>query len=179
MKYQILNTTVELIEGDITLEKTQAIVNAANNALAGGGGVDGAIHRAAGAELMAACRQIGGCPTGSAVITPGFKLPAAYVIHTVGPIFSGVPQDKILLASCYTQCLELARRKDLASIAFPSISTGVYGYPLPQAAPVALTAIAEYIKQYPNAFTCIRMVLFNRAAFEAYQQAAQTIFRLP
>ena len=141
-------TELEVFEGDITTLKVDAIVNAANEALAGGGGVDGAIHSAAGPELLQACRSIGGCPTGEAVITPGFKLPSANVIHTVGPIWrggqSGEPE---LLASCYRASIQLAETHGLRSIAFPSISTGVYGYPLEEAAAVAVRTVRNAINK--------------------------------
>lgn len=173
MDFQLGNTLISLIKGDITRQNTQAIVNAANSALRGGGGVDGAIHRVAGPELMSACREIGGCPTGSAVITKGYQLLAAYVIHTVGPIYANSQQDPLLLASCYSQSLKLALAHGLRSIAFPSISTGVYAYPLALAAPIALQAIFAFVRQNPNAFDLIRMVLFDDATLQAYEQALQ------
>jgi O-acetyl-ADP-ribose deacetylase (regulator of RNase III) len=133
-------------EGNITTLDVDAIVNAANQALAGGGGVDGAIHRAAGRELLAACQRIGGCPTGEARITPGFRLPARYVIHAVGPVWrGGAAGEPDLLASCYTSSLDLALDHGLETIAFPSISTGVYGYPLDAAARVATRAVAAFL----------------------------------
>jgi O-acetyl-ADP-ribose deacetylase (regulator of RNase III) len=133
-------------EGNITTLDVDAIVNAANQALAGGGGVDGAIHRAAGRELLVACRRIGGCPTGEARITPGFRLPARYVIHAVGPVWQGgTAGEPDLLASCYTSSLHLARDHGLETIAFSSISTGVYGYPVEPAARVATRAVAAFL----------------------------------
>lgn len=169
------DTRLVLTEGDITRADTEAIVNAANSRLAGGGGVDGAIHAAGGPEIMAECRRIGGCPTGQAVITTGGKLPAAKVIHTVGPVYRGRPDDARLLAACYTNSLELAARHNLKSVAFPSISTGAYGYPLDQAARVALTAVRDWLTAHPGLLQEVRFVLFGRAALETYQQAADQL----
>ena len=137
-------STIRIVEGDITRLQVDAIVNAANSTLLGGGGVDGTIHRAAGPELLAACRPLGGCPTGEARITPGFHLPARWVIHTVGPIWHGGDQgEPDLLHACYVNSFALAREKRLARIAFPAISTGVYGYPKEAAARIALNAMRE------------------------------------
>jgi len=138
---------IEVITADITTLDVDAIVNAANSSLLGGGGVDGAIHRAAGPELLAACRPLGGCPVGEARITPGFGLPARHVIHTVGPIWRGGTADEdALLASAYVASLRLARRHHMSSIAFPAISTGAYGFPAERAATIAVTAIADTIR---------------------------------
>lgn len=164
-------TLLVVLEGDITQQDTQAIVNAANSRLAGGGGVDGAIHRAGGPEIMAQCRQLGGCPTGQAVITTGGLLKAERVIHTVGPIYQGTPQDARLLASAYRSSLDLAAAHGLRSLAFPSLSTGAYGYPLEEAAPVALRALSEGIQAHPGAFDQVRVVLFGHQALEVYSRA--------
>ena len=164
-------TRLVLEEGDITRAQTQAIVNAANSRLAGGGGVDGAIHRAGGPAIMEECRRLGGCPTGQAVITTAGRLPAEKVIHTVGPIYSGRPNDAQLLASCYKNSLALAIKHGLRSVAFPSISTGAYGYPLDQAARVALKAVKETLEAYPGKLDEVRFVLFGPEAYQAYSRA--------
>jgi len=165
-------STLELVEGDITQQDTDAIVNAANRALRPGGGVDGAIHRAGGPAIEAECRHLGGCPTGEARITTGGNLKARYVIHTVGPVYKdGLHREPELLASCYRESLKLASSKGLKSVAFPSISTGVYGYPMADAAKVALKTVKEYLTQHPE-IERVRLVLFGRPAYEVYAQTA-------
>jgi O-acetyl-ADP-ribose deacetylase len=164
---------IELVMGDITRQKVDAIVNAANTSLLGGGGVDGAIHRVAGSELLAACREIGGCPTGQARITPGFRLPARFVIHTVGPVWRGGDGgEDDLLASCYRSSMQLAHRNGVRSIAYPSISTGVYGFPVSRAAHIAVRELHDAIRHYPEIQT-VRVVAFGDAAWDAYEAAME------
>ena len=157
---------LEAVSGDITAEEVDAIVNAANAALAGGGGVDGAIHRAAGPELSEACRQLGGCPTGDARATPGFRLPCRWVIHTVGPVWRGGGGGEAgLLASCYRRCLEVADGLGARSVAFPAISTGIYGYPRPEAAAVAV----ETLRATATSVELVRLVAFDDETLELYR----------
>lgn len=162
---------IELARGDITRERVDAIVNAANEQLAGGGGVDGAIHRAAGPELLAACRKLGGCPTGEARITAGYRLTARHVIHTVGPIYrGGSAGERGLLARAYESSLALAVQHGVRTLAFPAISCGVYGYPLAEAAEVALTTTAAVLAREPS-LELVRFVLFNEPTFAAFAAA--------
>ncbi len=178
MEVKIGEARLELVEGDITQQDVDAIVNAANSSLLGGGGVDGAIHRAGGPKILAECRQIGGCPTGEACLTSGGNLKARYVIHTVGPVYQGGGhREAELLASCYRESLKLASTKGITSVAFPSISTGAYGYPLNEAARVALKTVMDYLAQHPE-IKLARFVLFGRAAFEAYEKALRELLRV-
>src|SRR5713226_8209396 len=172
--HTIHGVTLALLQGDIVRVQAHAIVNAANSALAGGGGVDGAIHRAGGPSIMAECRKIDGCPTGSAVATTAGKLPARYVFHTVGPIYRGGSEDERLLASAYQSCLDLAEQYKVESIAFPSLSTGIYGYPLDLAAPIALRTIIEHIKK-PTSLQQVVIVLFGEASYKAHEKALAEI----
>ena len=171
---QVGESTLELVEGDITRQDTEAIVNAANSSLLGGGGVDGAIHRAAGPELLAECRTVGGCPAGEARLTRGYRLKAKYVIHGVGPIYSGSPRDAELLANVHRHALQLASEHGIASVAFPAISTGVYGYPMDEAAPIALRTVIDFVRQHPE-IRLVRFVLFGRRAYQTYQTALKTL----
>ena len=164
-------TRIELERADITKMAVDAIVNAANSTLAGGGGVDGAIHRAAGPELKAASVAQAPCPTGDARLTPGFRLPARFVVHTVGPVWSGGADDAALLARCYTRSLDLAAEAGARSIAFPAISTGVYGYPKEAAAEVAVGAIRGWIEARPDAFDRIVLVAFSAEDERALEAA--------
>jgi O-acetyl-ADP-ribose deacetylase (regulator of RNase III) len=173
-KVRVHESTLELVEGDITQQETEAIVNAANSSLLGGGGVDGAIHRAAGPELLAECRKLGGCPTGEARLTRGYRLKAKYVIHGVGPVYSGTARDVELLASVHRHALQLASQHSIASLAFPAISTGAYGYPMQEAAPVALRTVIDYLRQGPE-IKLVRFVLFGRGAYQAYAVALKTL----
>lgn len=171
-----INTTLlELIVGDITTERVDAIVNAANSSLLGGGGVDGAIHRAAGAELLKETRLLGGCKTGDAKISRGYRLPAKHVIHAVGPIYQqNTPDVARLLASAYKRSLQLATTHTLKTVSFPAISTGVYGYPIAEAAPIALKTVIDYIKAN-DGFKQIRFVLFTQDIFAQFSTALEAI----
>lgn len=166
---------IELVRGDITRQAVDAIVNAANESLLGGGGVDGAIHRAAGPLLLEECSALGGCPTGEARITRGYDLPARYVVHTVGPIYVGGGKGEAeLLRSAYRNSLALAAEYDVRSIAFPAISCGVYGYPIPEAARIALQTCAEGLARHAEIET-LRFVLFSEATLRPFSQALRAL----
>jgi O-acetyl-ADP-ribose deacetylase len=169
-----IQSRIDIRQGDITQVKVDAIVNAANTSLLGGGGVDGAIHRAAGPELVAECRTIGGCPTGEARLTKGYRLPARFVIHTVGPVYRSRPQDPKLLKSCYDSSLGLALAHGLTSIAFPAISCGVYGYPIQEAAKIALDATGAFLGDNPD-FHLAVFVLFSEPDRRVYEKVLSTL----
>jgi O-acetyl-ADP-ribose deacetylase len=175
MEITIGGTVVSLVSGDITLERTDAIANAANSRLAGGGGVDGAIHRAGGPKIMEECRKIGGCPTGSAVITTAGNLKARQVIHAVGPVYSdGKHGEDRLLAGAYKTSLELAIKNNIKSIAFPSISTGVYGYPVDKASEIALRTVMDFIKANKG-LALVRFVLFSDSDLKVYENTLRKL----
>jgi O-acetyl-ADP-ribose deacetylase (regulator of RNase III) len=166
-----MTTRIELVKGDITKIKADAIVNAANTSLLGGGGVDGAIHRAAGPQLLEECEKLNGCETGQAKITKGYKLHSRYVIHTVGPVWhGGAAKEEQLLASCYRNSLELAKKYSLRSIAFPSISTGAYRFPIEKAAEIAFMTVGVFLKSNADMFDKIIFVLFSDKDFELYER---------
>lgn len=166
---------IEIILGDITKQAVDAIVNAANCSLLGGGGVDGAIHRAAGPELLAECRTLHGCETGKAKITKGYRLPAKYVIHTPGPVWHGGGHgEEELLCSCYRSCLELASQNSCETVDFPSISTGVYHFPLDKASHIAIGTIAAYLREHPE-IKRVRMVCFDARTKAFYDRALEAL----
>lgn len=170
-----MNEKIEIIQGDITKQSVDAIVNAANCSLLGGGGVDGAIHRAAGPELLVECRTLGGCKTGEAKITKGYKLPAKYVIHTPGPVWHGGSRGEAeLLASCYLNCLRLASENGCKTVDFPSISTGVYHFPLEKAAKIAIDTIAGFLFEHSD-IERVRMVCFDERTKGYYDAALESL----
>lgn len=179
-RIRIGNTELRLLRGDITEQEVDAVVNAANSTLLGGGGVDGAIHRRGGPAILEECRELrrtrypDGLPTGKAVATGGGELAAQYVIHTVGPVWrGGAAGEDDLLASAYRNSLERAREVGARVVAFPSISTGAYGFPVERAAPIALRTIRAYIREHPDTFTEVRLVLFSSADLDSYSSALE------
>jgi O-acetyl-ADP-ribose deacetylase (regulator of RNase III) len=173
MKSAVLEK-IEIRQGDITRLEVDAIVNAANKSLLGGGGVDGAIHRAAGPQLLEECRTLGGCPTGEARLTKGYNLPARYVIHTVGPVYSGKPRDAELLANCYRNSLQLAVEHRLSSVAFPAISCGVYGYPIESASKIAVETVCSVLESHPSLQKII-FILFSEGDYQVYQNYLKSL----
>jgi O-acetyl-ADP-ribose deacetylase (regulator of RNase III) len=171
----VIMNRIEVVEGDITKQRVDAIVNAANTTLLGGGGVDGAIHRAAGPELLEECRALGGCPTGEAKITRGYNLPAQWVIHTAGPVWrDGRHGEEELLAGCYRNSLALAEQKGLRTIAFPSISTGAYGFPMDKAARIAVAEIRKFLERN-RTMEKVVLVCFGKGAFDVHLNAVAEI----
>jgi O-acetyl-ADP-ribose deacetylase (regulator of RNase III) len=173
MKKEILDR-IEIMQGDITAVKLDAIVNAANKTLLGGGGVDGAIHRAAGPELLNECRKIGGCPTGEARITRGYHLPAKYIIHTVGPIYRGRDDDRKLLSRCYTNSLKLAVKNNINSIAFPAVSCGAYGYPVKEACGIAIDATCQFLETN-HTLKKVVFILFSADTYKVYEEYIEAV----
>ncbi len=175
MELKVGDTVLSLVKGDITLEQTDAIVNAANSRLAVGGGVDGAIHKAGGPKITEECKKIGGCSTGSAVITTGGNLKARYVIHAVGPVYNdGKHGENRLLSGAYRASLELAVKHNLKSISFPAISTGIYGYPIDKAAEVAVKTVVDFVKTNKG-ISLVRFVLFSDNDFKVYEQTIERL----
>jgi O-acetyl-ADP-ribose deacetylase (regulator of RNase III) len=177
MEVTINKTKVSIIQGDITKQDTDAIVNAANSSLMGGGGVDGAIHRAGGPAILEECKKIvaqqGRLPTGKAVITTGGNLKARYVIHTVGPVWHGGGNESELLKSAYYECLKVATENKLASVSFPSISTGAYGYPVDEAARIAASTVSSFLKEQVTSLKEVVFVLFDSRTYQSYLSAFQ------
>ncbi len=179
MQHTINQAILELVQGNIVEQDVDAIVNAANSTLLGGGGVDGAIHHAAGPQLLAKCATLGGCRTGEAKITPGYRLAARYIIHTVGPVYKGGTRGEAeLLASAYRSSLQLATEHNLQRIAFPSISTGAYSFPLGQAADIALRTAIEYLEGHAD-IKLVRFVLWGGESFDAYRRALKQLAQQP
>ena len=177
MSSEMISNRIEVVEGDITKQAVDAIVNAANTTLLGGGGVDGAIHRAAGPELLDECRKLGGCATGRAKITKGCRLPAKWVIHTVGPVWrDGEHGEDKLLASCYRSCFALAAQHGIRTIAFPSISTGAYGFPMDRAAGIAVRETIGFLERNASVER-VRLVCFGKSALQIHSQALNEVFR--
>ena len=174
LKIIVGQTVLELVKGDITEQDTEAIVNAANKQLAPGGGVAGAIHRAAGPGLWEECRKLGGCRTGQAKLTGGYNLKANYVIHTVGPVYSGSPHDEEDLRSCYVNSLKLADEKKIESISFPAISTGAFGYPVKEAAKISLSTVKDYVEKRTSLKT-VHFVLYSQSTYENYLEASKSL----
>ncbi len=175
MKVNVNQSQLEVVQGDITRQDIEAVGNAANSALAGGGGVDGAIHRTGGLAIMAELKtKYKGCPTGSAVVTSGGNLKAKYVIHAVGPRYSGSPKDAELLSSAYRKSLELCTQNKISSIAFPSISTGIYGYPVEEASRIALKTAMDYLKNHTE-IKLIRFVLFDSNTYRVYEETLKKL----
>jgi O-acetyl-ADP-ribose deacetylase (regulator of RNase III) len=176
IKYNIGNSVLELIRGDITIQETEAIANAANRRLSPGGGVSGAIHRAAGPELWEESKKLGGCETGEAKLTGGHNLKAKYVIHTVGPVYSGSTEDAKDLKNCYKNSLLLVSQKKIKSISFPSISTGIFGYPIKEASVVALKTITDFLKEHQE-IKLVRMILFSEGDYKIYKSSIEKILK--
>jgi len=175
---KIGETRLEVVEGDITLQDVDAVVNAANKTLLGGGGVDGAIHRAGGPRILEECRKLGGCETGDAKATTAGRMKAKRVIHTVGPVWRGGHKgEPELLASCHRRSLEVARREGLRKVAFPAVSTGVYGFPMKEASRIALETVVEEIEKHPGAFDLVRFVLFGEEARRIWAETLKEIER--
>lgn len=169
---QLGTTSIEVVVGDITKMVCDAIVNAANSSLLGGGGVDGAIHRAAGPELVHECRLLGGCKTGQAKTTKGYELPSTFIIHTVGPVWNGGAKgEPELLASCYRESLLQAKKVDARNVAIPAISTGIYGYPVAPAADVAVRIVSEFVRERPEAFDRLALVCFTTRVADVFDAA--------